>query len=142
MTRAQTIAKAQELRQREGLSYAQLEERLGVPGSTLNEWLNAEVAARSRQRGKVSCPQCGGEMSERSTLCEECRHDQADALAREVEKWWAEGATFPEIQERLGWAKGTLSGALDRWREQGYSFPYRYKPGRRNATKYSEQVAA
>jgi hypothetical protein len=106
------------------------------------EWLASDVS-------RVKCSQCGqlcgagsAKPSKTPAICASCIHDEYDRKARCVERLWNEGKTYPEIASEMGWSKGHLAREMDRYREDGYDLPYRYKTGKRNATKFPEQVAA
>ena len=100
-------------------------------------------------RKRATCLDCDTELGlgsawrnrVRCQACEATRKRAGrDARWHQIEKWWAEGLTFPEICARLGWAKGTLGSQLHRMREAGFDVPYRYKPGKRNSTRFPDQV--
>lgn len=148
MTREQKIAKAKRMRE-QGHTYVQIGDRLGSSYSTVYRWLNPEYAqrhravvraykARNRERmrqydreynatHKGECWQCGGPTNRRFDHCRACRSDEADRRARTAERLWAEGLSLREIARELGTTKKTVSSLMNRWRREGYCFPYRYK---------------
>lgn len=158
MTVAELDAKAKRLRA-DGLTYREIGERMGESKyqawrrcnrERLNERTRA-YKARNRETlraydreynatHKGTCSSCGGEMDRKwdGGTCAACRHDEYDRKAREVERLWNGGATFPEIQAAMGWTKGMLGRMMDRYRADGYDLPYRYKQGKRNAMKFPE----
>lgn len=116
-----------------GLSYREIEAELGIPRSTVNEWLNPTVREARLHRGDALCPLCGGRMKRLSTRCIGCRSADAENRALEIEEWWAEGLKMAEIAQRLGISVGCLAGELDTNRERGYNLPYRHKGNRMGA---------
>lgn len=107
---------------------------------------------------RAPCPECGQPMQAGSGYggrkdaqhkrdrCFDCftmmRRTEVDDRARRIEKWWAEGLKMKQIGARLGWTENHVHDEIDRLRGKGYDIPYRYKPGKRNATAHPEQVAA
>jgi transposase len=141
MTRDQKIAKARELRE-EGLSYEKIKAELGVGGSTLNEWLNADVKANRVSRRMSAVCSCGNAMTPESTFCRGCRSEDAEQRRRQIEAWWAEGLAMPGIADRLGVTVGCLARDIDELRAKGYNLPYRYKSGKRKGSKFPEQITS
>jgi transposase len=165
MTREQKIAKARRLKVR-GLSYGEVAMKVGVCKGTVRRWLNPEEAARNRaasrewkrrnpdktsaydreyaETHKKACSQCGGPLihDAKTEICMECRMDNRDFKYRQLERLWAEGKTYPEIQEEMGWTRDYLAVTMDRARDMGYHLPYRYTKGKRGGSKFPEQVAA
>jgi DNA-binding CsgD family transcriptional regulator len=159
VTRAEKVAKAQELR-RSGLKLREIGEQMGAAVSTVDCWLNDPDLARLRAR-KASyagvCEDCGGPTSGTSSgfarvprWCRTCAkpHKQAAsrrALAaihadrdRQIEVWWNEGLSMNEIADRLGWSRAHVQVELHKLRERGYHIPYRYALTR---PRFPEQVA-
>jgi len=158
------IERARKLREEDPKrwTYEALGRRFGVSTPTAYRWLNPEyerrqqaasLAYKNRNREEVraknreykratrpDCPQCGSPMSHKSTLCEECRADEIDRRARQIEGLWAEGLPLKEIADRLGWTLDRLAYEMHRLREKGYELPYRYDLN--GNAKFPEQVAA
>lgn len=160
--------KARELKD-QGLSNAEIARRLGVTPSAITKWLNPEKTqewnriqnAKRHQaklrwqnekdrspEGRGECQSCGqlkgiGMGRHGVTgICIYCIGAEHDRKGTEYERLWAEGKKFREIQKEMDWSPGMVRKMLDEYRGQGYNLPYRYKPGKRNARKYPEQVAA
>lgn len=130
MTRPERVAKAQRLRA-EGKTYREIGERLGICTTTAYAYLNpakrGQWGRKWYRRHLIECPQCGGKMHPKSSLCAECRSEDVHRRALQIEEWWAEGLTCPEIMQRLGWSKGHISIEINRLRNCGYNPPYRRK---------------
>ena len=45
----------------------------------------------------------------------------------EATRRWLAGESMPKIAAAMGWSRGMLAVSMDRYREQGYDLPYRYK---------------
>lgn len=73
--------------------------------------------------------------------CAECRdrrrREAHELRDKRIERWWNDGLAMREIAERLGWTLNHLRVEMDRLRRRGYDLPYRYRTGKRNATKFS-----
>lgn len=82
--------------------------------------------------------------SKRSKHCNSCRlaaeHEATHERGRRLEAWWAEGLSYPEISQKLGWGSGDIGVELDRFRGLGFHLPYRYTTGKRKGSKFPDQV--
>lgn len=113
----------------EGMSVRQISVRLGVPRATVGDWVKSRRA----------CPECGGEMGghgHRYDRCGECRTAALKAVTREraeqIAEWWAEGLTWTEIRQRLGWSANRMSREMGRMRQYWPGLiPHRYSEERR-----------
>lgn len=58
-----------------------------------------------------------------------------DNRGRQIVGWWAEGLSYRQIGERLGWSRQQAGREVSHLRELGYDLPYRYrmKDGKRVA---------
>ncbi len=159
MTRAEKVARARELRDG-GARYQAIAEQLDVSTTTIYRWLNPERVApyrngraidpeRTRELDRrysathrTECERCGGDRprgSHAGPLCRTCISADADRVARQIEGWWTDGISSPEIQRRLGWTKGHLARQIHLLREKGYELPYRYRMAK---PRFPDQVAA
>jgi IS30 family transposase len=128
VTRAEKVAKAQELR-RSGLKLREIGEQMGAAVSTVDGWLNDSDGSRLRARKasyRGTCEDCGGPTSGTSS-----------GVAREPR--WNAGLTSAEIAARIGWSKSHVDVELQRLRARGFHIPYRYALTR---PRFPEQMAA
>jgi IS30 family transposase len=160
VTRAEKVAKAQELR-RSGLKLREIGEQMGAAVSTVDGWLNDSDGSRLRARKasyRGTCEDCGGPTSGTSSgvareprWCKTCAQPHRQAAARErhaallaernhqIETWWNAGLTSAEIAARIGWSKSHVDVELQRLRARGFHIPYRYALTR---PRFPEQMAA
>lgn len=126
----------------------------GFKGSTHGNAKNLYCSENCRKRRhenacRASCPDCGAPMRAGSGYpkgapkrCRSCNdligRTQVDERAQKFEKWWAEGLSLKEIAKRLNRSIGYVHMEMDRLRSKGYDLPYRYRPGTKNGTKFSE----
>lgn len=149
MTRAENVARCQELRAR-GLLLREIGAELGLAVQTVSDYINdpdgtALEGRRARLRGQ--CRKCGSATYNGSAsppaYCHACypasemgraaaarnglRQTDFNLRARVVEMW-AGGRLMREISADLGITRGHLSVLMVRMRREGYDLPYRCPP--------------
>lgn len=168
MSREQKIAKARELRAA-GLTYDAIARRLGMSHPCIWGWCNPEAKRAKDKRSnakrgpakrawedaqRANCEDCGRTLQGGSAL--PCRRNSGKCLDcwwvaqaaelepryKQIEAWWAEGLTYPEICAHLGWSENHLGVEIHRMRAAGRNLPYRYKTGKRAGRRFPDQVAA
>jgi transposase len=165
VTRAEKVKEAQSLRDG-GLLDREIAERFGVTRSAVTKWLNPNRKEWERtqnakrgpakrawaQANRAACPSCGKPMREgsrspshRSKSCRDCEHHRRRQpyleRGKQIEGWWNEGLTYPQLQARLGWTKSRLAVEIHRLRRDGFDLPYR-RQHHKHKPKFPDQVAA
>jgi class 3 adenylate cyclase len=141
-SRAERVALARTLRD-EGRVLREIAEEMGVAVQTVHDWLSdpdgSKLKAR-KQRYAGRCIECGaptgghaGRGANAPKRCQRCaaRHNRERERERNrerrelVERLWAEGKSFRDIGEALGW-KGSPWNNISQLRNRsGYDLPYR-----------------
>jgi transposase len=131
----------------------EIAEEMGVAIQTVHDWLSdpdgSKLKAR-KQRYAGRCVDCGaptgghaGRGDKAPKRCQRCagrlnreREQERNRERRElVERLWAEGKSFREIGEALGW-KGSPWNNISQLRSRsGYDLPYRLPRRGRSAAR-------
>ena len=148
MTRAEHVARAQELRA-QGLLIREIAERFDVALSTAHSWLSDPDGSKLRARKasySTPCPECGkpasgSEGRRPGHLCRDCgpaaglqrigeiQHAAAEPRYRLIEQRWQDGQTLKQIADELGSTKNSINRTICALRKRdGYSLPYRRTP--------------
>lgn len=76
-------------------------------------------------RGKVKCPKCGGEMSEGSTTCMNCRQQPLPATAgRDIQIYnrWQNGEYQADLADYYNLSRqriGIIIQTVEQWKREG-----------------------
>jgi hypothetical protein len=143
--RAAQVARARTLRD-EGWVLREIVEQMGVAVSTVHDWLSdpdgSKLKARKR-RYAGRCIDCGaatsgyaGQGPNAPKRCPTCAGRHSAERERErhrerrelVERLWAEGRSFREIGELMGWKGSPWNNICQLRNRGGYDLPHRRPP--------------
>jgi transcriptional regulator with XRE-family HTH domain len=148
--RAERVARARVLRDQERV-LREIAEEMGVAISTVHDWLRdpdgSKLKAR-KLRYVGECIDCGaptggseGRGPNAPKRCRRCagrrnreREQERNRERRElVERLWAEGKSFREIGEALGWKGSPWNNICQLRNRGGYHLPHRRPPREQSA---------
>lgn len=145
MTRAEKVARAQELRA-EGLSYRVVGDRLGVTGGAIWKWLHPEATREINRRNntsqaerkrawerdpanKVPCPKCGGPTGHTrgqgdAHQCRTCLDAEVAEFRQAIIDGYRAGVPAWRIAEQIGRPENTVKSEAHRLRLKGIDLPH------------------
>lgn len=138
MTRADRYEQIRPLRDGEGLTWAQIGERLGISLKTAFDVYSDPDGSKKRRRQlesndrlKEPCPRCGKPKSHRSEYCQPCFAEIIKAGHRckveDAAEMYREGMSMKEIALAFGYGPNSKPPEVAEARRLGLITSYRYK---------------